>query len=253
MNYSINLKNRLKKNAHSISSTMNLCGSERESAYIFKNVSMSFHEMTYQNILSNEDWEKRTKKIHSHFNDGTLEMQSSNSSDALLMNIFCYPEFQQWKGPTQLLSIDSNSEIEFGWNPKFDNENIGHPTEIDAKIGNHIFEAKLTEESFTTKTKDVVRRYGDFNTVFDEDLLLNNDGNINNYQLVRNILTAYKYNFDFTVLLDESRIDLIREFLNVIKAVRISNLKKKIGFLTWQELSDVCGKKLKDYIISKYF
>ena len=71
--------------------------------------------------------------------------------------------------------------------------------------------------------------------------------------MVRNVLAACKYDYIFTVLLDCSRVDLIREIFDVIKAVRNADLRKNIGFVTWQELTNVCGKELKDYITVKYF
>jgi hypothetical protein len=75
------------------------------------------------------------------------------------MNIFCHPKFSSWIGPQQLLQIDKNEPIIFWWNPLFSNEDIKHPTEIDMKIGNRIFESKLTEDSFTEKDLSVVETY----------------------------------------------------------------------------------------------
>lgn len=127
-----------------------------------------------------------------------------------------------------------------------------HPTEIDLKIGNHIFEAKLTENTFTTKPKSVVHSYKDFDKVFEESNLLTQKGDILQYQLIRNILTAYKYDFNFSILIDSTRIDLIKEFINVLKSIKIYDLRSRINILTWQEIIDMCGSKLKVYIQEKY-
>jgi hypothetical protein len=70
---------------------------------------------------------------------------------------------------------------------------------------------------------------------------------------LRNILTAYKYNYSFTLLIDESRTDLIRFFITIIKAIKINELQNKIYFITWQEIADVCGRDLKEYLENKYF
>lgn len=253
MDYSKAIKNRIKKNALAYSEKMNYQGKERESAYIFDDVNNNFLGKTYKSIQNQDSWRLKLKKPHSQFNDGTLEMQSSNSSDALLMNIFCFPNFFTWKGPTQLLGIDQKDTVEFGWNPKFNNETPENPTEIDLKIGNSIFEANLTEKSFTKKRVEVVKMYQDFDIVFNEDILLDGEGNINHYQLVRNILTAHKYELKFSVLLDSSRIDLIKALLETVKAIKIPELRRKVDFITWQELVDVCGKELKEYISSRYF
>lgn len=253
MNYSDKLKERLKKNAFKLVESGSHKGRERNTAFIFDDIKMNFHHKTWSNIKGNENWLKRSEKKHTHFSDGTFEMQSSNSSDALLMNIFCFPGFFNWSGPKKILKIDQCKDIQFGWNPEFENENKNHPTEIDLKIGDNIFEAKMTESSFTAKEKDVVYSYADFNKVFNDRNLVDGENSIKHYQLIRNVLTAYKYNYNFTVLLDESRIDLIRDFTEVLKAIKIIDLKQRINFVTWQELVHACGEELREYIIEKYF
>ncbi len=255
MEYSNKLKKRIKEKAKILARKHNnISGIEKESAFVFANVEMNFNNKSYDSIQTNDNWKKRLEKRHSHFDDDTLEMQSSNSSDALLMNIFCYPKFRIWTGPSKLLGFDPNNEIEFGWNPQFINEHSGHKTEIDLKIGNIIFEAKLTESSFTTKNINKIRKYPDFKEIFDErNLIINDKNEVENYQLIRNILTAYKYNYRFLLLVDETRIDLIRSFAKTVFAIKVTELRKKMNFITWQELVNSCGKELKEYITIKYF
>lgn len=250
--YSDNIKARIKKNIKN-DNRYNGLYQERNSSIIFDNPSDNFLKSTYDNIKSNPLWFNRTKKPLSSLKDGTLEMQSSNSSDALLMNIFCHPKFDSWKGVHDLLEIDNNASKEFGWNPIFENENPSHRTEIDLKIGNHIFESKLTERDFTSKSETVIHTYSDFFTVFDTELLNKSNNEYAHYQLIRNVLTAYKYDFYFSILIDSSRIDLIKELINVITAIKIPKLRKRINFYTWQEIVDSCGEDLKEYIKHKYF
>lgn len=220
----------------------------------FSDVNMNFLEESYLNICMNESWHNRLNKKHSSFNDGTKEMQSFNSSDALLMNIFCYPKINKWKGIKELLQISELNEIEFGWNPDFCNENSNYSTEIDLKINDEIIcESKLTESNFTEKEKCIVEKYYGFNDVFDKDLLEIKNGNYINYQLIRNILTAYNYSYRFILFIDETRTDLIRSLFNVVKAIKIADLRKKISFITWQELANKCGSDLKNYLSQKYF
>jgi hypothetical protein len=113
MNYSSTLKERIKLNVLQLSMEQNISISQRDSAVIFNSIDDNFLISTYENIKRNSNWFNRTKKIHSYFKDGTLEMQSSNSSDAILMNIFCHPKFSSWIGPQQLLQIDKNEPIIF--------------------------------------------------------------------------------------------------------------------------------------------
>lgn len=252
MNYSELIKQRISRNItkdNRYDGLYKTC----KSSIIFNRIEDNFCKSSFDNIKSNPAWYERTKKLHSNFNDGTFEMQSSNSSDALLMNIFCHPKFNTWKGVNDFLNIHPEEQKIFGWNPIFDNENSEHRTEIDLKIGNHIFESKLTESTFTTKSVSIVENYKDFSTVFDSTLLEKSNNEYKHYQLLRNILTAYKYDFYFSILIDSTRIDLIKELLNVVIAVKDSTLRKRINFFTWQEIVDSCGKDIKDYISKKYF
>lgn len=252
MNYEKEIKKRLKANAVLFANKYKLSGIEYDSAFVFDSIEMNFEKESFETIENKKEWHVRTQKKHTHFKDGTLEMQSCNSSDALLMNIFCNPGFKKWSGPQNLLNISIDHEFEFGWNPQFENEDPKHPTEIDLKIGNHIFEAKLTENSFTTKPKSVVHLYRYFKDLFEESCLLTPKEDIQQYQLIRNILTAYKYNFYFTAIIDSTRIDLMKEIINVLKSVKNYNLRSRINIVTWQEIIDSCGGKLKLYLQEKY-
>lgn len=252
MNYSELIKQRIIKNIKNDNRYYGLYKTF-ESSILFDNIEDNFCKASYENIKSHSSWYERTKKLHSHFNDGTLEMQSSNSSDAILMNIFCHPKFNTWKGVNELLGIQSDEQQVFGWNPFFENENPEHRTEIDLKIGNHIFESKLTESTFTSKSIPIVENYKDFTTVFDSTLLERSNNEYKHYQLIRNILAAYKYDFYFSILVDSTRIDLIKELLDVVIAIKDPNLRKRINFFTWQEVVNSCGKEIKDYIKNKYF
>jgi len=254
MDYANQLKQRLKKNAyHLVDVEQNISGEQTNSAFIFNDVSMNFNRKSFDEIQKVDSWKKRLNKKHTHFNDGTFEMQSCNSSDALLMNIFCYPKFKKWKGVQDLLEVNFEENIKFGWNPVFKNEGKNHRTEIDLKIGNVICEAKLTERDFTSKEISVVKKYDDFFTVFDQNYLNINNGKIENYQLIRNILAANKKDYRFILLVDQTRIDLIRSLFSITKAIRDVNLRNKVSYITWQELVDRCGKDLKKYIENKYF
>lgn len=251
MNYSDAIKQRIIKNIVEDPLIESDAYNIHPSAIIFKNLEDNFLPSSFQSIKKNPQWKSRTLKVHAKLKDGTLEMQSSNSSDALLMNIFCNPGVGKWTGLQKLLHIDTSSVVEFGWNPSFENE-VLHPTEIDMRIGNRIFESKLSEESFTEKEKGIVEKYSDFHTVFDSHSLASNDTHYFNYQLIRNILTAYKYNFSFSILVDQTRTDLIRSLLDVVIAIREPEVRKRVGFFTWQEIAAVCGTALKDYMQRKY-
>ncbi|WP_338357517.1 PGN_0703 family putative restriction endonuclease [Yeosuana marina] len=243
------LKDRLKKNALNICNQAEKQGDERKTAVLFPNLDMSFHPETYANICSNPEYNKRLNKSHPKAK-GYKEMQSSNSSDTLLMNIFAYPNTLENESLRNLLDVNKNDSIEFGWNPEFENET--RKTEIDMKIGDTIFEAKLTEADFKKKHKKIVLAYEDV----EQTLYLRNlakGENVLHYQLIRNLLTAKKYNFKFNLIIEASRIDLINAFNEVKSSIKDNALASRFNFLTWQEITEILGDDLKAYILQKYF
>ena len=254
LDYSKRLKKRIKENSEKMALKYSLKGKEYDSAYVYEDIAMNFNKESYCNIMKNENWKTRLNKEHNFLKeDNTLEMQSSNSSDALLMNIFCFPKINNWKGLKNLLEVENFDSIEFGWNPFFKNEKIKFPTEIDMKINKTIFEAKLTETDFTRKEKTHVELYENFNKIFEKKTMKVKADNYLHYQLIRNVLTAYKYNLNFILLLDESRTDLIKYLFEIILSIKDKNLREKIRFLTWQEIVYECGKELRYFIEEKYF
>ena len=88
-------------------------------AIIFKTIADNFCPDSYQAISATSDWSERTRKPHSRV-AGILEMQSSNSSDALLMSIFCHPQLVAWKGVADLLGFVPSAPV-FGLKARVQN------------------------------------------------------------------------------------------------------------------------------------
>lgn len=87
------------------------------------------------------------------------EMDSSNSSDVLLMNCFCFPGASKQICKTLNLAPGGEAPI-FGFEaevPLLDG--TGDATEIDMRMGSILFETKLTEKDFTKRPKAYVQRY----------------------------------------------------------------------------------------------
>tara|TARA_R110002072_G_scaffold7503_2_gene40599 strand:+ start:350500 stop:351249 length:750 start_codon:yes stop_codon:yes gene_type:complete len=249
MSYTKRLKNRLKQNAIEICKSIHEKGEERKTGILFPSISLNFDPETYANINAKPDFKKRLDKSHPKAK-GYKEMQSSNSSDALLMNIFSNPNILKIKGIRDLLGINKDDNIEFGWNPIFENERT--KTEIDMKIGSTIFEAKLTEKDFSAKDIHFVLAYANVEELLDFETLIKED-KILHYQLIRNLLTANQYGFNFFLIVDETRTDLIRSFYQVKMAIKDKDLSSRFNFLTWQEITEKLGGDLKKYITRKYF
>lgn len=88
----------------------------------------NFHPASYKNICANPQWQRRLSKPHTASRRSRarkdwrwMELDSSNSSDALLMNIFCHPEV--FNGHTlapavaTLLNVDPAAQPCFGITP----------------------------------------------------------------------------------------------------------------------------------------
>src|SRR5581483_294814 len=156
----------------------------------------NFFPGSYGAIQANAAWKKRLTKVHTsdslpRSERRWCELDSCNSSDALLMNIFCCPEALDDGRLASLLGAE-RSEPEFGLKArvplvegKFDR------TEVDMRIGNLLVEAKLTEADFQSKPKTFVNRYRDFEKVFRRSELPQSKTTYGAYQLIRNVLAAH--------------------------------------------------------------
>jgi len=140
----------------------------------------NFLEAAYAAIAARPEWMRRFDKIHAQgralpkAESGRRwrELDSSMSSDALLMNFFCAPGVADSRLVRKALGVDSDEAPVFGWkarvplaNGRFDR------TEVDMRWGGLLVEAKLTEGDFQTRAAAVVEGYRDFDAVFERELL----------------------------------------------------------------------------------
>ena len=139
----------------------------------------NFFDAAYASIIERPEWLRRFEKVHAQAARSLpksprrwRELDSSMSSDALLMNIFCTPGVAESSAVRNLLGIDGAAEPNFGWkarvpltHEKFDR------TEVDMRFGSLLVEAKLTEADFQSRGAAVVESYRDFSEVFDRDRL----------------------------------------------------------------------------------
>jgi len=214
-----------------------------------------------------------------------MELDSSASSDALLMNVFCYPRVFSDGRLGRLLGVEIGSVPDFGVkarvplvNNQFDR------TEVDMRIGKLLVEAKLCEIDFQCKSCGVLDGYRDFATVFDQRLLVRrkdtpranqggfgdsgeptlavsglrcraptlHDDKFLSYQLIRNVLGAYAMDCSFCVLHDARRPDLREAWYAVMRAIRNAEMRTRCLALTWQELSSTLPPKLRRFLKQKY-
>jgi hypothetical protein len=140
----------------------------------------NFFDASYAVMMARPEWMRRFDKIHAQgralpkAESGRRwrELDSSMSSDALLMNVFCAPGVLEAGAVRRVLGVDGENAPEFGWKARvplksgrFDR------TEVDMRWGGLLVEAKLTEADFQVGKATVVEGYRDFDAVFERELL----------------------------------------------------------------------------------
>jgi hypothetical protein len=223
----------------------------------------NFLDASYERITGDPAWAARLRKTHAQrhalpveYRDAARELDSANSSDALLMNVRCYPGILQHEPMARLLGVSAGHEpsLPFGFRPRVSfvtDRRDG--TEVDALVGNLMVEAKLTEDGFTAKPEAALRRYAELDTVFNVgELPRTGDGLYDGYQIIRNVLAACKHGLRFRLLYDERRPDLIEGLYRVLSAVRVSELRARCGAITWQRIAGASPAPLGAFLKEKY-
>ena len=220
----------------------------------------NFQPDAYRRICANERWARRLEKVHTAYKRSRLrsnwqwkELDCCNSSDALLMSIFCHPDLLSHPAARALLGVESKAVPEFGFKPRTPLQNGKHDnTEIDMKIGELLVEAKLTESDFQSAEFGLISRYRDLEAAFDVSELPTRNGKQGGYQLIRGALAAYATGCSFCVLCDVRRPDLVESWYRIMRAVRPFELRCRLKLLTWQELASALPKDLQQFLSAKY-
>ena len=220
----------------------------------------NFISASYRAILRRPQWRRRLQKVHTQSRrslpakDGLWrELDSSLSSDALLMNIFCYPGVTRRTEVCRILGLEPGSVPEFGFMPRVPLfSEATERTEVDMKLGNVLFEAKLTEGDFQVQCAELVEQYRDLREVFETRQLPRVKRKYVSYQLIRNVLAAHALGLDFCTLLDARRPDLIEDWYSILRCIRSAALRARCKVLTWQELALCLPSALKNFLDVKY-
>jgi hypothetical protein len=221
----------------------------------------NFLPQSYMAIRANPAWKLRLAKVHTQGQrclprterGRWMELDSCVSSDALLMNIFCYPRVLRSRSVSALLGVDPGHSPHFGCkarvpltNGRFDR------TEVDLRLGDLLIEAKLTESDFQSANKSVLFAYRDFVEVFDHQQLPQTERRFLSYQLLRNVLAARALQCSFSVLLDVRRPDLVDAWYAIMRCVKPVELRTKLKMVTWQEVAKAAPGKLQTFLGAKY-
>lgn len=216
---------------------------------------------TYRRIIATPGWQDRLKKVHAQRralpapHDATaIELDSSTSSDALLMNLFCHPKSADAPLLAALFGLTAPLTPAFGVpahvplrGGRFDE------TELDMQLGTINVEAKLTESDFTTADLDRVLTYEDAATVFDLPALTTPEGKVLHYQLVRNVLAIAPHpERRFVLLADQRRLDLADAWQAVMAAIRDPQVRSRCRLITWQEAAFCAPDPVRAFLREKY-
>jgi len=237
-------------------------------SYIFQEcegVHGNFLSDSYHAIQAVPEWARRLEKAYTgdrwvprRWERSRRELDCASSSDALLMNIFCYPGLLDLLQVCLLLGIERGAIPLFGYKPHTPMRGAGEKgdradqTEVDMSLGPLLVEAKLTESGFQTAPIERMLRYHKFEEVFEIDELPVTGKVVQSYQLLRGVLAAEHLNRSFVVLCDARRQDLMEKWFQVLRAVRHCDLRSRLALLSWQELSAVLPNPLKVFLRNKY-
>jgi hypothetical protein len=220
----------------------------------------NFLPASYRRILQQADWRSRLSKVYtgSRFvprsSDRTRrELECANSSDALLMNIFCYPGLLRRSALCSLLGIAPGIRPSFGFRARIPLKSGAQDrTEIDLKLGSLLVEAKLTEGDFQTARADLVHRYRDLESVFDVTRLPMTQGKYRSSQLICGALAAHAHTAGFAVFCDQRRQDLIDDCFEVFSAIMSAGLRCRLSVVTWQEIAAAMPRTITNFLAEKY-
>ncbi|HWI50619.1 MAG TPA: hypothetical protein VNT01_00580 [Symbiobacteriaceae bacterium] len=221
----------------------------------------NFLPATYQAIIATPDWKVRLDKVHTQrsalpqeHQTTACELDSSTSSDALLMNLFCHPKSADAPLLAALFGLPTIPPLKFGRKPlvplkgeRFDE------TELDMQLGLIHVESKLTESDFTEADLTKVLTYEDAGTVFDLAALTTPSGKVLHYQLIRNVLAIFRdEQRRFVLLADRRRPDLAEAWQTVMAAVRDPALRARCRLITWQEAAFCAPAPVRAFLREKY-
>jgi hypothetical protein len=204
----------------------------------------NFFDPAYKAIAGRPEWMRRFDKIHAQgralpkAESGRRwrELDSSMSSDALLMNVFCTPDVAEAAAVRRSLGVDGETLPLFGWKARVPLK-TGRldRTEVDMRWGSLLAEAKLTEGDFQTCKASAAEGYRDFDEVFHRDLLP--------HVVLRTARkrTAIEFAEEFTQEWEETAIneEVAREFHEEIVTRARESERGDIGYAGYQLIRNV--------------
>jgi hypothetical protein len=220
----------------------------------------NFLPASYRRICADAEWSKRlgksytaSERIPRAADRWRGELECASSSDALLMNLFCYPRVTWRKELCSLLGVDVGLRPEFGMRAgiAMRRDEVDR-TELDMRLGELMVEAKLTEGGFGKASRERLMRYVALEDVFDVDDLPWTGNVVHGYQLIRGVLAAQAEGALFLVLCDGRRADMVEMWFRVLRAVKSYDVRGRMQLLSWQELAVAMPRTVQHFLAEKY-
>lgn len=220
----------------------------------------NFLRASFRRIIAKPSWAARLEKSYTGASRLPRagdrwrgELECAGSSDALLMNVFCYPGVLRRPAVCACLGVDAGMTPTFGVRAELAMRNGEvDRTELDMALGDLMVEAKLTESGFGRASRERVLRYSQAEELFDVDVLLSAAGKLAGYQVVRGVLAAFQQQGRYLVLTDARRSDLQEICFRVLSAVRRAEARSRFRLVTWQELANCLPGSVQDFLAEKY-
>jgi len=220
----------------------------------------NFLAASYRRICADAAWSKRLGKSYTSSarvprvgDRWRGELECASSSDALLMNLFCYPRVLCRPAVCSLLGVVAGLRPEFGARAGIAmRRGEVDRTELDMRMGDLMVEAKLTEGGFGTASQERLMRYCAVDEVFEVEELPWVGETIHGYQLVRGVLAAVQADARFLVLCDGRRPDMTEMWFRVLRAVKSCEVRSRMALLSWQELASTMPGAVREFLAEKY-
>ena len=224
----------------------------------------NFLAASYRRIVADPAWARRLEKAYTggeflprRGDRWRGELECTTSSDALLMNVFCYPRVLYGGNLCAQIGVEPGLRPEFGVRAELPmRKGEIDRTEMDMALGSGpgvtLVEAKLTESGFGRASRERLLRYEGVEEVFETEALPRVGSSFAGYQLIRGVLAARRSEGSYVVLVDGRRADLKELCLRVLMAARRMEDRERLRLCTWQELARGMPRKVQGFLAEKY-
>ncbi len=220
----------------------------------------NFLASSYRRIVRDPEWARRLEKAYTGDrwmpraqDRRRAELDCASSSDALLMNVFCYPGVLRRRTLCACLGVEPGVRPAFGIRPSLPmRRGEVDRTELDMVLGDVLVEAKLTEGGFGKASHDRLLRYCGVEEIFSVADLPHTGRGYEGYQIVRGLLAAERNGGRYLVLLDGRRADLAEICFRVVAAAHTATSRSRFQLRTWQEIAACVPPVVRGFLAERF-